>query len=493
MLLLVAAGAGMHATNAYGVRMAQASSTVGDAALQGKYVLNRMSWYAAHYYARVAGRDTGLPPKQNGHDEFARTWVREMLTNLHGLPVRVMRQSFVTPGFLHLRATRPGLNEIVLVPGSHHPGRAVVVGAHYDGEPFSKGSAYDDTSGSAVMLASARVLGDLWRRHGLPSTTVEFVLFDGEEQGLVGSSAYLFDLRHHAAMPKPIMMLDEEQTGIGYPARPFGLLGMTPMPAYATTTVQNPFLKQLYGHLTPPKPSDLAVMNSRLRRAVSQGFGQLSKVYGTLSYRGGSARAFAPQDSSFVQVGPNPVCCSDNAPFEALGLPTETYSGDFLYYRKNWKAWYYPFDQPQDTTASMACDTGGRPKPGRALEAALDIPVVLTRILVQDYAPARRGNGIAVLSTVAVKGHVTRFIAAGPPGIRWSFGDGSGGSGWSATHVYRSAGTFNAAARSGSLVTRFRVTVLPVSPHFRNGIEVQGPPPIRPWHPSELSGIKGCP
>jgi Peptidase family M28 len=469
------------------------ASKPSDAASQGKYVLDRMTWYAAHYYARVAGRDTGLPPRQNGHDEFARAWVREMLTNLHGLPVRVFRQYFATPGFLHVRASLLGVNQILLIPGSRRPARAVVIAAHYDGEPFSQGSAYDDTSGSAVMLGSARVLGELWRRHGLPSMTVEFVLFDGEEQGLVGSGAYLFDLRHNAVLPKPVMMIDEEQSGVGYPARPFGLLGVTPMPAYATTTVQNRFLKEVYGRLTPPRPTDLALMRSRLMNAISQGFNQLSQVYGKVSFRGGSAKVFLPSDKTLVKVGPNPVCCSDNAPFEALGIPTETYSGDFLFYSKESKAWSYPFDQPQDTVANMACDTGGSPTPGKSLEAAMAIPIVLTRILVQDYAPAHRGSGIAVASTIVVNGIPARFTAVGPAGVKWIFGDGASAAGWSVTHRYRSAGTFGASARARGLVSRFRVTVLSVSPQFHNGIDVQNPPPVIRWHPSELSGIRGCP
>ena len=284
------------------------ASTAGDAVSQGPYVLSRMTWFASHYYARVAGRDNDLPPKQNGHDEFAGTWVHEMLANLRGLPVKVFHQSFPTPGFAHLRATLPGVNQVLLVPGSRHPERAIVIGAHYDGEPASLGSAYDDTSGSAVMLGSARALGDLWRRHGLPSVTVEFVLFDGEEQGLVGSDAYLFYLRHKALMPKPVMMIDEEQTGIGYPARPFGLLGMAPMPAYATTTVQTPFLKQVYGHVTPSNAGDLTLMRNRLINAISDSFHQLSHVYGTLSFRGGSAKGFVSADRSFIKAGPNPVC-----------------------------------------------------------------------------------------------------------------------------------------------------------------------------------------
>src|SRR5581483_2439594 len=100
---------------------------------------------------------------------------------------------------------------VVAVPGSRHPERAILVGAHYDGEPTSHGSAYDDTSGSALMLGVARELAALWRVRGLPAETVEFVLFDAEEQGLVGSSAYAFAWQHGAVLPAPDLLINEEQ------------------------------------------------------------------------------------------------------------------------------------------------------------------------------------------------------------------------------------------------------------------------------------------
>ena len=54
--------------------------------------------YSDAYWARVAGRDSGLSPHTNGHDEFATRWSRDMLTALSGLHAGVVRQSFPTPG-----------------------------------------------------------------------------------------------------------------------------------------------------------------------------------------------------------------------------------------------------------------------------------------------------------------------------------------------------------------------------------------------------------
>src|SRR5947209_4106133 len=138
LLVLFSTSAGAHGA----ARAARpGASLVG----QGQYMVNMLDAFAGQYWARVAGRDTGLPPRTNGHDEFAARWTREIIAGLHGLPAVVLHQHFAVPGFWGLPARRPGDNIVVLVPGSRYPNQSVVVGAHYDGEPSSKGPAYGDT------------------------------------------------------------------------------------------------------------------------------------------------------------------------------------------------------------------------------------------------------------------------------------------------------------------------------------------------------------
>ena len=91
-------------------------SSAGSSADPGQYIVDQISSLSSQYWARVAGRDTALPPNRNGHDEFAAQWTREILASLHGLPVGVYRQQFRTPGFPGLPASRPGVNVIVSVP-----------------------------------------------------------------------------------------------------------------------------------------------------------------------------------------------------------------------------------------------------------------------------------------------------------------------------------------------------------------------------------------
>ncbi|HKV78899.1 MAG TPA: M20/M25/M40 family metallo-hydrolase [Candidatus Sulfotelmatobacter sp.] len=73
------------------------------------------------------------------------------------------------------------------IEGISHPEQVVIVGAHLDSWDLGTG-ATDDGFGVAAVLGAAQAL----IRSGLhPLRTIRFVLFSGEEQGLLGSTAYV--------------------------------------------------------------------------------------------------------------------------------------------------------------------------------------------------------------------------------------------------------------------------------------------------------------
>jgi Zn-dependent M28 family amino/carboxypeptidase len=73
------------------------------------------------------------------------------------------------------------------IRGSEHPEQIVVVAAHLDSWDLGTG-AIDDGFGTAGVLAAAEALV----KSGVkPRCTIRFVLFTGEEQGLLGSRAYV--------------------------------------------------------------------------------------------------------------------------------------------------------------------------------------------------------------------------------------------------------------------------------------------------------------
>jgi Iap family predicted aminopeptidase len=67
------------------------------------------------------------------------------------------------------------------------PSETVLVGAHFDSWDSGQG-AQDDGVGVAAILEAARILKSLQIR---PRRTIRFVFFSGEEQGLLGSRAYI--------------------------------------------------------------------------------------------------------------------------------------------------------------------------------------------------------------------------------------------------------------------------------------------------------------
>jgi hypothetical protein len=77
-------------------------------------------------------------------------------------------------------------NTVAEIPGTELPGQVVILGAHLDSWDLGTGVT-DNATGSMVVLEAARVIA----RSGLAARrTIRFVLFSGEEQGLLGSRAY---------------------------------------------------------------------------------------------------------------------------------------------------------------------------------------------------------------------------------------------------------------------------------------------------------------
>jgi Zn-dependent M28 family amino/carboxypeptidase len=77
-------------------------------------------------------------------------------------------------------------NVVGEIRGSEHPEQVVVVGGHLDSWDLSDG-ATDDGCGVATTLGAAKAIKVSGFR---PKRTIRFVLFTGEEQGLLGSLAY---------------------------------------------------------------------------------------------------------------------------------------------------------------------------------------------------------------------------------------------------------------------------------------------------------------
>lgn len=102
--------------------------------------------------------------------------------------------------FLVQNRFRPGpvpfYNVVADIPGTEKPDEFVLVGGHIDCWDGANG-ACDNASGCATAMEAARLIMAAGVK---PKRTIRFVLWSGEEQGLLGSAAYV--RQHESELPK---------------------------------------------------------------------------------------------------------------------------------------------------------------------------------------------------------------------------------------------------------------------------------------------------
>ncbi|HLK46716.1 MAG TPA: M28 family metallopeptidase [Bryobacteraceae bacterium] len=110
------------------------------------------------------------------------------------------------PARVHLKVTfnwdtKPLYDVIARIPGSTDPDAWVIRGNHHDA--WVNG-AEDPASGASALMEEARALGTLLRQGWAPRRTIIYCVWDGEEEGLLGSSEWAEDhdpeLREKAAV-----------------------------------------------------------------------------------------------------------------------------------------------------------------------------------------------------------------------------------------------------------------------------------------------------
>jgi Zn-dependent M28 family amino/carboxypeptidase len=92
-------------------------------------------------------------------------------------------------------------NVVGEIPGVEHPEQTVILGAHLDSWDLGSGSVDDGYGVAAVLGAAEAIVSSGFK----PRRTIRVVLFTGEEQGLLGSRAWLRD--HAADIPNVVCAL----------------------------------------------------------------------------------------------------------------------------------------------------------------------------------------------------------------------------------------------------------------------------------------------
>src|SRR5205823_4749037 len=92
-----------------------------------------------------------------------------------------------------------GYNTVAEIPGTDKADELVMLGGHMDSWHSGTG-ATDNAIGSSIMLEAARLIQSLGLK---PRRTIRVALWSGEEEGLLGSLAYVKQHFGTAENPKP--------------------------------------------------------------------------------------------------------------------------------------------------------------------------------------------------------------------------------------------------------------------------------------------------
>ncbi|MHC5063762.1 MAG: M20/M25/M40 family metallo-hydrolase, partial [Planctomycetota bacterium] len=103
------------------------------------------------------------------------------------------------------RAEPVELNNVIAeIPGTEKPGEVVIVCGHLDSWHQATGTT-DNGTGVTSAMETARILAAVGAR---PKRTIRFMLWGGEEQGLLGSRGYV--QRHRTDMPNVSAVLNHD-------------------------------------------------------------------------------------------------------------------------------------------------------------------------------------------------------------------------------------------------------------------------------------------
>ena len=150
--------------------------------------------------SREAGAPEGLPQVIISREQYNQVW-RDLEG---GTPVEI--ELDVKNRFLEDDLKQ--YNTLAEIPGTDKADEYVMLGAHLDSWHFA-GGATDNGAGSVVMMEAMRILKTLGLK---PRRTVRIALWSGEEQGLLGSRAWV---ENHPEMHAKISAYVNVDNGTG--------------------------------------------------------------------------------------------------------------------------------------------------------------------------------------------------------------------------------------------------------------------------------------
>jgi hypothetical protein len=181
-----------------------------------------------------------LPSVTVNHDQYAMLWRLATRAEPNRTRIEIEVSNKFVPGPLNI------YNTVGEIRGSEKPDEVVVVGAHLDSWDLGQGTL-DNGTGVAVVLETAR---ELAKSPTPPKRTIRFILFSGEEQGLLGSAAYVRDHKAELRNVSACLIHDTgtgKVTGLGWTGAP----ELKPAIENELSVLKELGVEQLYGRSFP--------------------------------------------------------------------------------------------------------------------------------------------------------------------------------------------------------------------------------------------------
>ncbi len=196
-------------------------------------------------------------------------------------------------------------NTIAEIPGSDLKDQVVMAGAHLDSWHAGTG-ATDNGAGSAVVMEAARILSTLNLK---PRRTIRFALWTGEEEGLLGSRAYV---KEHFGYREPLPAAAATEPAAG---RGRGGRGAAAAP---TKIIKGPDFDKLQLYL------NLDNGTGRVRGISTQSNPKAVPFFKEW------IKPFADLDAKTVSLGN--MASTDHVAFDDIGLPGFNFMQDAIEY-----------------------------------------------------------------------------------------------------------------------------------------------------------------
>jgi N-acetylated-alpha-linked acidic dipeptidase len=121
------------------------------------------------------------------------------------------------PAKVHLRIKSnwditPIYDVVVTIPGAVYPDEWIIRGNHHDA--WVNG-AQDPSSGVAAEMEELRAFSELLKKGWKPKRTIIYCLWDGEEEGLLGSTEWV-EAHADALKQKAVLYINSDSNGRGY-------------------------------------------------------------------------------------------------------------------------------------------------------------------------------------------------------------------------------------------------------------------------------------